>query len=396
MLSYSHEHDQNPSFSDQQPDFTIRPADLTPYSQTYDSERQIEYGWIGVTDLDMAMMDETDMSYRLEAAKYADKEWSPESIKNVWQHIFNHPVMARHIVKLNRHSDNEVSPQILLGGAGTLRDTLLMALLHPKAMVTAYDSNDAMLEQGLQKVTWQYLVSLSHEIWKLNPEVNGFVRVLYTEWQSLQSSLNTIKGIYSQLSEMYDSDAVLKEFVNTFGANFDELMTAMLSSFDNVVLTIKNRISHHLTTHLDFPGNLGLEFQSVDLISDVATLQHVPKSLLDHAIALKLAMLTPGGVYSFDLRIDPEGMIDPETEQLSGRVFYDNELNANLRRSYATVITSELETLADRIEKNQLVTDPYISDILEQAEYKVTFGNQNNHPNPNKPAFRDIFVERVR
>lgn len=315
MLSYSHEHDQNSSFSDQQPDFTIRPADLTPYSQTYDSERQIEYGWIGVTDLDMAMMDETDMSYRLEAAKYADKEWSPESIKNVWQHIFNHPVMARHIVKLNRHSDNEVSPQILLGGAGTLRDTLLMALLHPKAIVTAYDSNYAMLEQGLQKVTWQYLVSLSHEIWKLNPEVNGFVQILNKEFKIAMDSFATIREMYSQIG-------ITEEIIVTLTKQFDDLSKTIVLLFENITSLVKNQISHHLTTHLDFPGNLGLEFQSVDLISDVATLQHVPKSLLDHAIALKLAMLTPGGVYSFDLRIDPEGMIDPETEQLSGRVFF--------------------------------------------------------------------------
>jgi hypothetical protein len=393
---------------------------LMPYEETID--RPYEINWVDEIDLNNDMIGETQEAYSEWSHLYGLKHWSFESIQIVYDRVLKR--LLPDMLALNE------GDEVLVGGAGTLMDATVMALINLKAKIQAYDLDEHMLEEGRAHFITEYLVALSlvvgerdalangwirtvNEVFNKIQEVNALKKSIDEKFETFKSGIDDISQhlaeLLSNATQQIDFDALserLHENLRISRSGIDSGWQEIVEMVKQVPQELPSSIQDRVITRVGEHTHLPAEFKNKPkkIITQIATFQHLPKeynpnlgySELEQAIATDLDLLDLNGVMYFNVKFDDEPL--RVGRQVKGRVFQDNELGGHWR-SYHTMSRSEVKDLSNRIMRtdNQagLYCSPDLAQSLEGKQFIVDFEPASSHPNSNKPPYINFFIRRV-
>ncbi|MDQ3008292.1 MAG: hypothetical protein M3Q81_01725 [bacterium] len=300
-------------------------------------------------------------SYEDFADVYAEIEWRKDYIISMWQEIFT----RLYDIIRSLHAKDENGVVGVFGGVGGGRNLVISLLLNKDLKGIGYDYSGQMLEAAKNHLTWDDITNVVNWIAEVDPHVNGWIGDIKAKLKLMKESSATIDDFLLQsllpigvINQDNDEGKTLDAYIS-MKPRINEITDQIQEQIVNLV---KNRIKFQQGTHqsIEFPP------QSVDLIIDTATYQHLSKEEVWSVVEKKIGELAVGGYYYFSLRVDnaplrmmSKGRYSATEGQPTGRIFCDNELNPGSEdagiRYYTTWSSAELASLHEALAEDPRV-----------------------------------------
>lgn len=341
----------------------LNPEDLPPYT------------YLSAFDLLEEMRAQTQATYAQEAETFAELEWNKESISSFWYGVFE---PLREVVELFSNEENlKEKYSVLSLGSGNILEAVLLVLLAQKVSVRATDSSEEMLNEGIKRLTYDYLQIV----------INFLINKTFTD--NIWIEKVVILAGRAEKADLIGLTKIIRKRALHFLRKRLKIIQADMTDLTHGRDLKKNK-------------KVDLTATKYDLVLAIASVPHIYKSQLTPLIHNVIDTLNPGATFFFNVRLDED------QNNLKGRVFMDTVLN-NRPRYFTTYVLNEIAEYMYQLSDISLNDIPQAQSVpssdgkwyirittTKNVEIEVEFTRITDHPDPLKPRFLGIKIKRLK